>query len=31
VDRGGHFAALEVPEIFVEEVRACFRKASLVG
>jgi pimeloyl-ACP methyl ester carboxylesterase len=29
VDRGGHFAALEVPDIFVREVRACFRKASL--
>jgi pimeloyl-ACP methyl ester carboxylesterase len=25
VDRGGHFAALEPPEIFVREVRACFR------
>jgi epoxide hydrolase len=23
--RGGHFAALEQPELFVEEVRACFR------
>ena len=29
VDKGGHFAALEVPDIFVEEVRACFRGASL--
>ena len=29
VDRGGHFAALEVPDIFVREVRACFRNASL--
>lgn len=28
-DKGGHFAALEVPEIFVEQVRACFRAASL--
>lgn len=25
VDRGGHFAALEQPALFVEEVRACFR------
>ena len=24
-DRGGHFAAFEQPEIFVEEVRNCFR------
>jgi pimeloyl-ACP methyl ester carboxylesterase len=25
LDRGGHFAAFERPEIFVNEVRACFR------
>jgi pimeloyl-ACP methyl ester carboxylesterase len=25
VDRGGHFAALEQPEIFVRELRDCFR------
>jgi pimeloyl-ACP methyl ester carboxylesterase len=25
VDRGGHFAAFEQPELFVREVRACFR------
>lgn len=25
LDRGGHFAALEVPQVFVEELRACFR------
>ncbi|WP_373487354.1 epoxide hydrolase family protein [Blastomonas sp.] len=25
VDKGGHFAALELPEVFVDEVRACFR------
>ena len=25
VERGGHFAAMEQPEIFVREVRACFR------
>jgi pimeloyl-ACP methyl ester carboxylesterase len=25
LDRGGHFAAFEQPELFVEEVRACFR------
>lgn len=24
-DRGGHFAALEQPEVFVQELRACFR------
>ncbi|HUR76246.1 MAG TPA: epoxide hydrolase [Sporichthya sp.] len=23
--RGGHFASLEVPEVFVDELRACFR------
>lgn len=28
-ERGGHFAALEVPEIFVGEVRACFRGVGL--
>ncbi len=25
VDRGGHFAAFEVPDLFVDEVRATFR------
>ena len=25
LDRGGHFAAFEQPEIFVQEVRTCFR------
>jgi pimeloyl-ACP methyl ester carboxylesterase len=25
VDRGGHFAAWEQPELFVNEIRACFR------
>ncbi len=25
VERGGHFAALEQPELFVEEVRATFK------
>lgn len=25
LDKGGHFAALEVPEVFVDEVRTCFR------
>jgi epoxide hydrolase len=25
LDRGGHFAAFEQPEVFVDEVRACFR------
>jgi pimeloyl-ACP methyl ester carboxylesterase len=26
LDRGGHFAALEEPELFTEELRNCFRK-----
>jgi epoxide hydrolase len=26
LDEGGHFASLEKPELFVEELRACFRK-----
>ncbi len=26
VDRGGHFAAFEQPEIFVDELRRCFRQ-----
>ncbi|WP_369795106.1 epoxide hydrolase family protein [Halioglobus sp. HI00S01] len=26
LERGGHFAAMEQPEVFVNEVRACFRK-----
>ncbi len=25
LDRGGHFAALELPEVFMKEVRTCFR------
>jgi hypothetical protein len=25
LDRGGHFAAFERPEVFVDEVRRCFR------
>ncbi|WP_372716670.1 epoxide hydrolase family protein [Immundisolibacter sp.] len=25
LDKGGHFAALERPQVFVDEVRACFR------
>ncbi len=29
VDRGGHFAALEVPDLFVEEIRAFFATQSL--
>lgn len=29
LDRGGHFAAFEVPDLFVAEVRACFDHASL--
>jgi pimeloyl-ACP methyl ester carboxylesterase len=26
LDRGGHFAAFEVPELYVNEIRTCFRK-----
>jgi epoxide hydrolase len=26
LDQGGHFASLEKPDLFVEELRACFRK-----
>lgn len=26
ITRGGHFAALEVPELFAEEMRKCFEK-----
>jgi pimeloyl-ACP methyl ester carboxylesterase len=26
LDRGGHFAAWEQPELYVSEIRACFRK-----
>lgn len=26
LDKGGHFAAFEQPELFVDEVRACFRQ-----
>jgi pimeloyl-ACP methyl ester carboxylesterase len=26
LERGGHFAAFEQPELFVEELRACFRQ-----
>jgi pimeloyl-ACP methyl ester carboxylesterase len=25
LERGGHFAALELPEVFLQEVRSCFR------
>ena len=25
LDKGGHFAAMEQPEIFVDELRTCFR------
>ena len=24
-EKGGHFASLETPEVFVEDVRKCFR------
>ena len=26
LDKGGHFAAFEQPETFVDEVRTCFRQ-----
>jgi hypothetical protein len=26
LDRGGHFAAFEQPDLFVKELRACFGK-----
>ena len=26
LDKGGHFAAFEQPEMFVRELRACFRQ-----
>jgi pimeloyl-ACP methyl ester carboxylesterase len=26
LDRGGHFAAWEQPELFVNEIRTCFRQ-----
>jgi microsomal epoxide hydrolase len=29
VPQGGHFAAMEVPKLFVDEVRACFRQTPL--
>lgn len=29
LDRGGHFAALEQPELFVAEIRACFASMTL--
>jgi pimeloyl-ACP methyl ester carboxylesterase len=29
LDRGGHFAAFEQPELFVAELRACFRPFQL--
>ena len=25
LDRGGHFASLEVPDLFISELRRCFR------
>jgi len=25
LDKGGHFATLEQPELFIEELRSCFR------
>jgi pimeloyl-ACP methyl ester carboxylesterase len=25
LDRGGHFASLEVPDLFTQELRRCFR------
>ena len=29
LDRGGHFAAFERPDVFVAEIRACFARMSL--
>jgi pimeloyl-ACP methyl ester carboxylesterase len=29
LDRGGHFAAMEQPDLFVAEVRACFATMTL--
>jgi len=29
LERGGHFAAFEEPELFVDEVRAAFRRMDL--
>jgi hypothetical protein len=26
LERGGHFAAFEVPDLYVNEIRTCFRK-----
>ncbi len=31
LDKGGHFAAFEQPELFVQEMRACFRAMSTAG
>ena len=30
LDRGGHFAAFEQPDLFVKELRACFGKMRAV-
>jgi hypothetical protein len=29
LDRGGHFAAFEQPQLFVEELRKCFGQMTL--
>ena len=31
LDKGGHFAALEQPELFLDEVRTCFRALRMTG
>jgi pimeloyl-ACP methyl ester carboxylesterase len=28
LEKGGHFAAFEQPEVFVDQVRACFRQVN---
>ena len=29
LERGGHFAAFERPDVFVDEIRACFARMTL--
>ena len=31
LDRGGHFAAFERPDVFVAEIRACFARMSWIN
>ena len=30
-DSGGHFAAFEQPEVYVEEIQNCFRKIAVIS